>query len=297
MNYIILDLEWNSAYCKKCQKFINEIVQIGAVKLNEKLEFVDDITIMVHSQLTKRLSNRFKQLTNISNDEMLSGVYLPDAVDIYNAWAGNDVITLTWSTSDLYAIVENCRMFGENKIFKIGRYVDLQGYVQDFLHRSGHDFKGQISLKTAAEMIHLNTEGFELHTARDDSMLSAEILKKTYDKERLMSVSKDATTADFFNRLIFKPYAITSINDNAVDKDFLRFKCDKCGTYAKRKTKWVYKNHWFSANFKCRKCNNSFVGRLAFKKHYDYVVTKRLVLPIKKKGEINEQVQSLSKKV
>ena len=104
MNYIILDLEWNSAYSKRSQKFINEIVQIGAVKLNDKLEFVDDISIMVHSQLTKRLSSRFKQLTNISNDEMLSGKYLQDAIETYNNWVGDDVLTLTWSTSDLYAI-------------------------------------------------------------------------------------------------------------------------------------------------------------------------------------------------
>lgn len=285
MNYIILDLEWNSAYSKRSQKFINEIVQIGAVKLNDKLEFVDDISIMVHSQLTKRLSNRFKQLTNISNDQMLSGKYLPDAIKLYNSWVGDDVLTLTWSTSDLYAIAENCRLFADGAQFKIQRYADLQGFVQDYLHRNGHDFSGQISLKTAAEMLGLETDGLELHTARDDSLLSAKILRVAFDEARLSAVTKNASSPEFFKRLLFKPYNITSINDKAVDKDFLRFKCDKCATYAKRKTKWVYKNHWFSATFKCKKCGNCFVGRLAFKKHYDCVVTKRLVLPVKKRGD------------
>lgn len=285
MNYIILDLEWNSAFSKRSQKFINEIVQIGAVKLNDKLEFVDDISIMVHSQLTKRLSSRFKQLTNISNDEMLSGKYLNEAIETYNNWVGDDVLTLTWSTSDLYAIAENCRLFADGTQFKIERYADLQGFVQDYLHRNGHEFSGQISLKTAAEMLNLKTDGFDLHTARDDSMLSAQILRCTFDEARLEVITKNAASPDFFKRLLFKPYNITSINDKAVDKDFLRFKCDKCGTYAKRKTKWVYKNHWFSATFKCRKCGTCFVGRLAFKKHYDCVVTKRLVLPLKKRGD------------
>jgi len=297
MTYILLDLEWNAAYSRRQGKFVNEIIQIGAVKLDENLKFVDDISIMVHSQLTKKLSSRFKNLTHISNDDMLSGLYLKDAILKYNEWAGEDTVTLTWSTSDLYAIIENCKFFADGAIFKMEKYVDLQGFVQDYLHRTGHEFKGQISLKTAADMLSLTTDGLELHTARDDSMLSSRLFKKTFDKERLMRVWKDASTPEFYERLLFKPYNITSINDSAVDKETLRFKCDKCGTYAKRKTKWVYKNHWFTANFKCRRCGNCFTGRLAFKKHYDCVVTKRVILPIKKRGEKKNDMQSVSAQV
>ena len=296
MNYILLDLEWNSAYSKRHSKFVNEIVQIGAVKLNERLEFVDDISIMVHSQLTKRLSNRFKQLTNITNDDMLAGLYLPKAIEKYNRWVGSDTVTMTWSTSDLYAIVENCNAFAEGKMFSFEKYVDLQGYVQDFLHRSGHEFSGQISLKTAAEMLSLETEGFELHTARDDSMLSAEILRSTFDEKRILAVTKNAAEPEFFKRLLFKPYSITSINDPAVDKEYLRFKCKKCGTYSKRKTKWSYKNHWFSATFRCPRCNECFVGRISLKKHYDCIVTKKIIIP-KKSGESNGKVPAVPEKV
>ena len=41
MNYIILDLEWDSSYYKKKGGFINQILQIGAVKLNESFEITD----------------------------------------------------------------------------------------------------------------------------------------------------------------------------------------------------------------------------------------------------------------
>lgn len=297
MTYILMDLEWNAAYSRRQGKFVNEIIQIGAVKLDDNLKFVDDISIMVHSQITKKLSNRFKNLTHISNDDMLAGVPLHDAIEKYNAWVGNNTVTLTWSTSDLYAIIENCKYFADGAMFKIEKYVDLQGFVQDWLHRNGHEFKGQISLKSAAEMMTLTTEGLELHTARDDSMLSAELFRRTFDKARLEKVCKDASKPEFYERLLFKPYSITSINDSSVDKETLRFKCDKCGTYAKRKTKWIYKNHWFSANFKCRRCGNCFTGKLAFKKHYDCVVTKRITTPIKKRGEKKSDMQSVSAQV
>ncbi len=297
MTYILLDLEWNAAYSRRHGKFVNEIIQIGAVKLDDNLKFVDDISIMVHSQLTKKLSNRFKNLTHISNDDMLSGLYLREAIEKYNEWAGENTVTLTWSTSDLYAIIENCKCFADGAMFRMEKYVDLQGFVQDYLHRNGHEFKGQISLKTAADMLKLTTEGLELHTARDDSLLSSELFRRAFDSERLSRVSKDASVPEFYERLLFKPYTITSINDSAVDKETLRFKCDNCGAYAKRKTKWIYKNHWFTANFKCRRCGNCFTGRLAFKKHYDCVVTKRVTLPLKKRGEKKNDMQSVSAQV
>ena len=42
MKYIILDLEWNSAYSVKESRFINEIIEIGAVKLDENLNEIGD---------------------------------------------------------------------------------------------------------------------------------------------------------------------------------------------------------------------------------------------------------------
>ena len=41
MRYIILDLEWDSAYSVKHKRFINQILQIGAVKLNESFDITD----------------------------------------------------------------------------------------------------------------------------------------------------------------------------------------------------------------------------------------------------------------
>ena len=46
MNYIFLDLEWNSAYSVRQQRFINEIVQIGAVKLDDNLNFIDSFCVI-----------------------------------------------------------------------------------------------------------------------------------------------------------------------------------------------------------------------------------------------------------
>ena len=58
MQYVVMDLEWNTAYCKKFGCFFNEIIEIGAVKLNERLEIVDTFKQLVKPKITKKLSGR-----------------------------------------------------------------------------------------------------------------------------------------------------------------------------------------------------------------------------------------------
>ena len=47
MHYIFLDLEWNNAYSKMHHRFVNEIIEIGAVKLNEELIEVGRFDIFI----------------------------------------------------------------------------------------------------------------------------------------------------------------------------------------------------------------------------------------------------------
>ena len=116
MGYIVLDLEWNSAYYKPQGRFINEIIQIGAVKLSDSFEIVDTFQVYVKSKIVKKLSNRTINLTGITNEQMNSGLTFRDAVSRYNEWAGQGNVTMTWSDSDLYAIVENSRIFLDNSM-------------------------------------------------------------------------------------------------------------------------------------------------------------------------------------
>ena len=42
LHYIILDLEWNTAYARRIKGFINEIIEVGAVMLDDNLNTVDE---------------------------------------------------------------------------------------------------------------------------------------------------------------------------------------------------------------------------------------------------------------
>lgn len=299
MNIIILDLEWDSAYSVKNQRFVNQIIQIGAVKLDSGCNIIDTFSVTVKSALSKKLTRRFVELTGITSEQMREGVPLSKAVEMYNAWAGTGTLTMTWSTSDLYTIIENCKyLLTPATRFRIEKYADLQSYVQNEMRSIGFELKSQISLSGAAQMLSISSEGLELHKAQDDCLLSVALLKRFYNSHKMQAYIKDAANPEFFRRLSFKSYTLSNIKDDKIKPEHLVFKCDKCGNVSKCVTGWKYRNGWFSANFRCSECKRMYIGRASFKKTYDdLIVKKKIIEPkaVEKKDE--NAVQRLSEKV
>lgn len=289
MIYTILDLEWDSAYSVKHKRFINQILQIGAVKLDDGFNVIDTFEVTVKSAISARVTGRFAELTGITTEKMRAGIPFDAAVDSYNSWAADDCITMTWSDSDLYAIKANEEyLLGGERKFKMGKYLDLQKFIQGEMRLSGFDEKNQISLSGAAERLGISTEGYDLHTACDDSLVCAALLKKCYNAERFSALVRDTADPEFYRRLSFKPYTITDLKSPFVEKSFLEFRCRDCGADCKRLSGWKYRNRWFSAKFECSACKKHFIGRIFMTKTYDSVKVRRRVCEIKPKTENNK---------
>ena len=299
MDYVILDLEWDSVYFVPEKRFINQILQIGAVRLNSEFEIIDTFEATVRSSLSKKVTSRFTQLTGITNEKMLSGVPLVYAVEGYNRFCEGAEVTMTWSDTDLYTIVENQKtLLKDEKSFYIDKYLDLQKLVQGELTHRGYEGKNQISLESAAAFLKVDTSDYELHTALDDSLICAKLLKICYQEKHFNALLHDAKNPDFFARLRFKSYPITSLKDKNVDQSQLEFLCPKCNAKAERLGSFKYRNRWFMANFRCNECKYKFSGRVSFKKTYDSVeVSRRICKFYRRKRKKPNEMQPMPEKV
>ena len=299
MEYVILDLEWDNVYFPPAKRFVNQILQIGAVRLGSNFEIIDTFEKTIRSSVSKKVSGRFAELTGITTEKMLSGVPLDKAVEEYNKFSYGAEVTMTWSNTDLYTIVDNQKTLlkGESE-FVFNKYLDLQKLVQGELQLRGYDSKNQISLEGAAALLGVDTISFELHTALDDSLLCAELLKLCYNKSHFDSLLRDARNPEFFARLKFKPHTISSLKDKDVDKKQLEFMCPQCNGNTVRLGNFKYRNRWFFANFKCKKCGFKFSGRVSFKKTFDGVEVKRRICEFKatKRKKAND-MQSMPEKL
>lgn len=272
MNHIIMDLEWNNAYMKSTQKFVNEIIEIGAVKLNEELEIVDTYSELIKPVVSKKLRTRIKDLTHITNEEVLRGKPFQEAISQLEQWVGEDAIVMTWGDTDVRTMLTNFKCFlKKDKIDFIKKYADLQRYCQCFINMENVQ---QAGLSYAAECLEIDAEKYPHHRALDDSLLSAECFKKVFNKDKLDEFIK-VCDADFYARLAFKPYVIKSKNDPLIDKNLFNCYCDICGGKVETKKKWKFMNQSFRGIFYCENCNREFRVNLRIKKFYDRLDIKR----------------------
>ena len=84
MDYIIVDLE---ATCQENNRdFENEIIEIGAVKLNDSFKYVDEFDIFVKPKLNPILSDFCKNLTSIKQEDVDGAVSFTEALDKFIYW-------------------------------------------------------------------------------------------------------------------------------------------------------------------------------------------------------------------
>jgi predicted RNA-binding Zn-ribbon protein involved in translation (DUF1610 family) len=162
--------------------------------------------------------------------------------------------------------------------------------VEVYKYLKGYADKNQVSLALAAEFLGVETENIDFHTAKDDSLVAAYLLKKCYNEKRFTPLIKDTSNPEFFKRLRFKSYCISNLNDENIDKRYLEFRCPKCNKKARKVSKWKYSNRWFSANFICE-CGEKFNGRVTFKKTYDDLIVKQKICEFKEKKQKTEEVK------
>lgn len=203
MSYVILDLEWNGSYSKVLHKFVNEIIEIGAVKLDDELNVCDTFTMLVAPKIGKKLCSKVKQLTKITNEELKDdGVSFIKAISLFSDFLGDGVL-MTWSDSDLHALIENYSYYtGRTRLPFLSRYCNLQSYCEDCLDL--HDSSCQLGLGACAEMAGVDFSEDDQHRALADVYLTLECMKAFYGKYPLKLYIKDAVCDEFYDRLLFK---------------------------------------------------------------------------------------------
>ena len=290
MNYIVIDLEWNGSWSKKAHGYFNEIIEVGAVKVDQQMRVLDEFRAAIKPVVSKKLSSIVTDLTNITAEELEDGTTFMGMMRQLTKWMGKDPTTvLTWSTTDLLVLMENCRFFtGRQEIPFLKNYMDFQVYAQQ---QMGVDTSQQLGLARAGEMLGIPEDDMSLHRALDDSKLTAAILQKVYDEETFTKAILPVD-GEFYNRITFKTSIIKDLDDPLVKRSELCFNCPECGQNMKRKGTWRFRSRAFCAEFSCRKCNKKYNGRVQYKLKYEGVEVKKKLNEILPKVEAEEDADA-----
>ncbi len=277
MSYVILDLEWNGSFSKVLNRFVNEIIEFGAVKVDENFNITDTFSMLIKPQIGKKLCNKVRELTKITTEELMeNGVPFLEAVNRFTEFSENSIL-MTWGTSDVHALIENYSYFtGDVRLPFMQKYCNIQAYCEAGLEKG--NASNQLGLSTCAELLGIEFSQEEQHRAFADAELSLKCLKSLIDVKPLKGFIFDTSKNDFYERITFKTHFITNLDSEDIDKKQMRFKCDKCGKQARRIKDWKQRNKSFSAEFLCKHCGRNFIGRISFKKKFNEIIVKKKIV-------------------
>ena len=167
MNYIVLDLEWNQPQNAKCMvrypfPLYGEIIQIGAVKLDENYHIQDTFKIMVRPIHYRAMNKKVAKLTKITDEDLQSGFPFQLAMKYFRKWCGKEFVFFTWGPDDIGILRDNLDMYAMNTAWLPSTY-NLQVIFDGQITKENR----QVSLSYAMEKI--GEPAREAHDALHDA--------------------------------------------------------------------------------------------------------------------------------
>ena len=182
-NYIVFDLEWNQGEAPvtidgKTLSF--EIVEIGAVKLNEKRVKIGEFSKLIKPKVHKQMHKITGKLINLSMEDLENGEDFCDAAKEFLEWCGEDPKFCSWGPLDLTEFQRNLDFFGMPLLSDR----PLAFYdVQKLYSLAFDDGRTRKALSSAVEELGLNTDN-PFHRALGDAEYTARIFQRF--KERVL---------------------------------------------------------------------------------------------------------------
>lgn len=179
MNYIVLDMEWNQGYpgqvvCIRDTRraLTGEIIQIGAVKLDESFRIVDRYVRQVRPIFYPKLHHRVKELTKITAEELKNAELFTEVFPNFLAWCGEPFQFLIWGLDDIAILKQNLDAHDMDATREFEWF-----NLQTIYNRQIGSENRQTALQTACEALEIEQE-LPLHNALNDAIYTARICER-----------------------------------------------------------------------------------------------------------------------
>ncbi|MBQ8654676.1 MAG: exonuclease domain-containing protein [Clostridia bacterium] len=192
MNFIVVDLEWNqplsydsSVYRQVGDRLIFEMIQIGAVKLDEHYQVIDSISIPIRPVHYVKIHPRIRRMTQLGAEELADAPEFLEAMDQFAAWCGDDYVLLTWGCDDVSVLKQNMDFFGCE--VELPPLCDIQRLFADV-----NGTKERKGLKVAMEMLDIQPDADRyFHNALHDAYYTALVFGKLPDPAAVLKYPQE----------------------------------------------------------------------------------------------------------
>lgn len=267
MEYIILDLEWNQPVSKNSypylrigDRFSNEIIEIGAVKVNEKNEIIDTFKAVIKPKYYKKLNSNVMKLTHLKEEIVTGGIGFDVAIAQFRDWCSPAGIFFSWGRDDIYVMKQNLEFYGID-------FAWIQSWYNLQLIFSKECFgnSNQRSLTFAMEHLQIPQESDKpFHDACHDAYYTAKIFTKLNMQTALTNYDSTSCFAELCREENDGGLGPFRTKGEALsNKDVTALLCPQCKTPLTTSVDWFANNDKYVSLAVC-KAHGTFLGRIKF---------------------------------
>ena len=260
MNYIIFDLEWNQGSDEEHAENRNvpfEIIEIGAVKLNEKKEICGTYNRLIKPQIFKEFHYITKKMMQMDIQELDKEAYFVDIYQEFIEWCGKDYIFGTWGPLDLLELQRNMRYYGIPALSD-GPIAFLD--IQKLFSIAFEDKKSRRALEYAVDYLHIYKD-IPFHRAFSDAYYTGKVFAEIKNPKIEKNVSfdmftppKDRKSEVKINFETYSKYISREFEDKQEamsNREVISTKCYLCHKNLRKKIRWFSTNgkHYLSVSY------------------------------------------------
>lgn len=278
MNYIVMDLEWNQSPSGQSEENPNlafEIIEIGAIKLDNKFNIIDQYSSIVKPRIYRRLQSRIREILNYDESLLKTGRPFDVVFREFKKWCGEDYIFCTWGPLDLTYLQQNMDFYYLKSFEFPLKFYNLQ---EIYAFSICNDKTQTPSLEKAVTDLNILTDK-PFHCAINDAYYTAKIFQKldyrilsdlysidcyhypTCVEEEILLQHKN------YNEYISRTFK--NKKEALCDKNIASLRCHKCNRKIPKKIKWFVNNS--NTQLCAGKCwTHGFIcGKIRFKNTKD----------------------------
>lgn len=306
MLYIVLDLEWNQCPYGKEKENKNlpfEIIEIGAVRLDENLQTEDTFEAVIRPKVYKELHYMSKEVTKMTRKDLNKGRSFPNVMNDFLKWCGKEYIFCTWGNVDLIELQRNMEFFHVQPLPTPVYYLD----IQKLFSIQYEDGKTRRSLQWAVEFLKLPTD-VPYHRADADAHYTAEVMKQlnfevmkqwvSVDYYRPPKSRKDEIHLFFDNYYKYVSRIFDTRERARKDTEVSSTKCYRCNRPTRKVLRWNSENNKIYTSLSYCEQHGFMKGKIRMKHDrngYFVVKTLKLITP-EKAQEFKDKEEEKEKK-
>ena len=285
MHYIAVDFEWNQAgYNRKNSVQLDgEIIQIGAVKMNENFEVLECFAADIKPVFYRKIHKKVKELTGIDQKQLNSGKDFLSIVKRFKEWCGDEHIFLTWGPDDSRIMMQNLLVHKMDTDW-MGKWVNLQ-VIYSMQTKAE---KPPLALEKAVEFYGMPVQ-LQAHNALNDAKYTAMLCSFLDIKKGMEEYSNNAELSGL-KRVSCGNYKViyNCANKQAVfaHDRVKNLRCPYCNIPLSELKAWVKQSgDRYITVGRCNK-HGLFVGKLKFMRENGKISAKYMLFTADKSDEL-----------